>query len=604
MKSKTKLIISLICLGINFTLLMITLFYFNLSSIFNGNGYHVNNNPIFIDGNGPNNWNWASSQPWCTGSGTLDDPYIIKNLNLTDQVFDNCIEIRDSTVIFIIESCFLSNANDAGIYMTNVANGMLFNNIMINNYFGIHLEYSNNNLIMGNNITGISPGNSRYGIHLESSNTNNISGNVVGLNHFGISVHNSNDNYITRNILNDNDYYGITLSLSDQTQVLKNTISSEDGYGIKLFNCIQTTFKENQMNNCGIGIQGTIEELSSHDLNPTNRVNNNPIYYYTNKVGLNSNNFTDPGQIILVNCRSSVLSNLNLLDGTEGISLYYCESNIITENNITSNNFLGIFLSFSHNNNISRNTVTYNERGILIEDSNNNTINENIVKYNSARAIVLSVSSNNTVSRNLAIFNDGGISLSSASSNNLVSENNASRNKAEGILIVHSNSNNIVGNIVNENSREGLYLSSSDDCNVTNNIVLYNNDGGIELWWCDYNTISDNNATGNFLSGISIHGRRNTVFNNILINNSGYGIELSDGDWNKIFTNSLSGNLIANAIDEYGSNNQWDDGSYGNYWSDYSGVDANDDGIGDTPYIISGSTGSQDNYPIWDDGPN
>ena len=35
---------------------------------------------------------------------------------------------------------------------------------------------------------------------------------------------------------------------------------------------------------------------------------------------------------------------------------------------------------------------------------------------------------------------------------------------------------------------------------------------------------------------------------------------------------------------------------YENYWSDYSGTDANRDGVGDTPYIIDSN--NQDNYPI------
>jgi len=55
---------------------------------------------------------------------------------------------------------------------------------------------------------------------------------------------------------------------------------------------------------------------------------------------------------------------------------------------------------------------------------------------------------------------------------------------------------------------------------------------------------------------------------------------------------------MLNAADN-GTNNQWDNGTIGNYWADYIGVDTNDDGIGDTPYNIQGSAGSQDNYPIW-----
>ncbi len=71
---------------------------------------------------------------------------------------------------------------------------------------------------------------------------------------------------------------------------------------------------------------------------------------------------------------------------------------------------------------------------------------------------------------------------------------------------------------------------------------------------------------------------------------------------NLVYTNEFAKNG-KNAVDD-GINNYWDDGTLGNYWDDYNGKDENDDGIGDTPYPISGGAGSVDRFPIWDDDPN
>ncbi|GAH17419.1 unnamed protein product, partial [marine sediment metagenome] len=69
---------------------------------------------------------------------------------------------------------------------------------------------------------------------------------------------------------------------------------------------------------------------------------------------------------------------------------------------------------------------------------------------------------------------------------------------------------------------------------------------------------------------------------------------------NNIFNNSFIDNGVDNAQD-YGTNNQWDYGTIGNYWSDYEDIyvpPATNDGlIWNTSYQISGSSSSQDNYP-------
>ena len=74
----------------------------------------------------------------------------------------------------------------------------------------------------------------------------------------------------------------------------------------------------------------------------------------------------------------------------------------------------------------------------------------------------------------------------------------------------------------------------------------------------------------------------------------GYSIYLKTSPLNRLLHNNLLNN-DENAYDD--ASNYWDTGSQGNYYSDYIGNDNNSDGIGDTPYNITGGS-NVDNYPL------
>jgi PKD repeat protein len=96
-------------------------------------------------------------------------------------------------------------------------------------------------------------------------------------------------------------------------------------------------------------------------------------------------------------------------------------------------------------------------------------------------------------------------------------------------------------------------------------------------------------------AGIKIITDDNKVINNNIVDNN-LGLRIKYASDNIIYGNNFAVNNI-NAHVEGSENNTWDNGTHGNYWDDYNGVDEDpQDGIGDTPYEINGS--NVDRYPL------
>jgi nitrous oxidase accessory protein len=137
---------------------------------------------------------------------------------------------------------------------------------------------------------------------------------------------------------------------------------------------------------------------------------------------------------------------------------------------------------------------------------------------------------------------------------------------------------NIVENNYIESCVEGIQIwQNSNNNTITENTIKNCQDTAINFQYSNNNKLIGNNITNSGL-GTSIYGsNNNSICKNNYVNNT---IQFSANEWYYLtFGNPRSVNIISE-----------------NYWSDYDGTDADDDGIGDVPYVIDEN--NMDPYPL------
>ena len=210
------------------------------------------------------------------------------------------------------------------------------------------------------------------------------------------------------------------------------------------------------------------------------------------------------------------------------------------------------------------------------------------ISYNNATnnyvGIRLNKSSNNNISFNNASANEGGsgIGVGKRSNYNTVDNNTVTHNQKNGIGVgVRSNYTTIRDNNASYNEQHGIYVNFSSN----------------------YTTIRDNTAISNNSDyGICVNRSSNytTIRNNTAIsNNSDYGVKIRNSYNCNIYYNNFYNNK---GSDPDGENQAWDNkGKTVNNWDDGTGV-ANtgnywDAWDWDPPYSIDGNAGQEDEKP-------
>ncbi len=361
--------------------------------------------PIVIDGN--DNWvSLASSEIWCYGNGTINNPYIIENVSIDGQRFGNCLYINHSDVYFEIRNSIFHNSGtegswrgDAGIKLQNVLNGKLINNTCSNNLNGIVMEDSNATLISGNLLEF----NFIHGSYIASGYNNTLYENLISNNlQHGVILAEEKFNNITGNNINVNGQDGICLIGCNNFTISNNSLFNNSLFGIRLYHSYFNDFMENSMNYCGF-----YTDSHNNYIDTSNLINGKPLYYYENEVGLSSNNFSNAGQIILVYCRDSMISNLDFSNGSTGISLILSTNCTIRNVTSTYNKMYGFNIEFGSYNKIFECKTNFNrDYGILISNCDNSVIFGNTMNNNSEGGLFLWASENNSIFLNNFLKNN------------------------------------------------------------------------------------------------------------------------------------------------------------------------------------------------------
>lgn len=272
----------------------------------------------------------------------------------------------------------------------------------------------------------------------------------------------------------------------------------------------------------------------------------------------NSSESTYDSGIYFLNCLYVKILNCRISDNYYGLFIEKSDHMEISNNAIINNNISGVPIISSINVQVWNNRLYGNgKNGLWIVYSHFCLIKDNDIT-NNEKGIYLIGSHDNNISENTISFNNLlGIWVTESSYKNTIYNNNISNNEEEGIFNINSDENTIKMNNISKNNDAGIYMKSSSNCNIT----------------------------------------ENTITNNT------WGVYAETSYMNMFYLNNFYENN-KNALELIGLN-LWDNGSIGNFWDDYKGLDENEDGIGDTPYIITPSL-NIDRYPLfipWDTKP-
>jgi len=395
---------------------------------------------------------------WAVDNATAGDTIIVR-----DGVFHENIEVDKRLTLRSengSENCIVQAADPSNDVFHVVADYVnIYGFTIEDGWHGIYLDHTENCNIANNNISN----NDWGGIELLNSSNNVITGNTMtndGVVIWGDELRHWNTHTIEGNTVNGKPLYYFKDRIGGKVP--------EDAGQVILANCTGMLVENLNIRNTDVGIE---LGFSSQNTIKNNNVSDNEggicLGYSSNNSITGNNVLNNGGGIGMVgSSNNSITGNSIISNNGIGISLWDSSSNDITGNNVLNNGY-GICLGYSSNN-IVGNNISNNGCGIYLDSSSNNSITGNSISNNDWTGVYLWYSSSNNITGNSVISNDGYAISLLYSSNNSITGNNISNNEL-GIVLGDSSNNSIGGNNISNND-DGIYMEYS-----SGNVIYLNN---------------------------------------------------------------------------------------------------------------------------------
>ena len=331
---------------------------------------------------------WSSS-----GNGTIENPFIIEGHHITVPANDpdaydapcfpenSVISISDITKSFILQNNHIivkGGCEQVQQYIISISDisvpFSIRNNYLRGGYGGItlHNVNGNNSFISNNNIY-------YAGSHISNSQNITFINNQFTYSYSQYAYQCSNMSYI------QNHFYLTSVDISDCSRILlhDNIFENDEAYSgwtrLTIWETGYCTITDNTLIKAGLDLR-SFDNYYPTAIISGNIINGKQYGYFYNQSNVMINSNTQYGQINLVKCSFSVVTDQIISHTSNSIHLRYCTNTIITNSIFSHCGWAGVNIKSSTNTSILDCVIEDNHSGVRGENSHGIFVKRNLFK--------------------------------------------------------------------------------------------------------------------------------------------------------------------------------------------------------------------------------